>query len=246
MTIKLYIGNVGSGKTAYAVREMSKSNIQYISNIRTNKIKNNMLIKTEHIIKKDFIRTTKAGEDLFKYSFNKDFWIKLRDKYKQISLIIDEAHTVFSSRRSTSKQNVIMSDFIALARKLIGDQVSGYGDIVFISQLSRRIDVIARDMCHQVKYFKMYYVKYCTICSACWAEHSDMPELQIRCPKCRSGQLKKRNFKMVVMSFQGIEKFMRWQDFGSNTYYSKKQINNIENIFSNYDTLQWDNLLSDY
>ena len=248
MSIRIFLGNVGSGKTAYAVREMylDKSNKMNFSNIKTTKLNNSKLIKREMIIKKEQIGTRKNGEAVFSSKLNIDFWTNIRKKYKAINLYIDEAHSIFNSRRATSKINIIMSDYVALMRKMLGEQDSGVGDLTFITQLDRRIDVIARDMSTQIKHFTCYYIKKCTNCLKEWTENNEIPEPFYLCPHCNSNKIKRYNFVLHIHSFKNINDYTNWKEMGLESYYKEELVTDIEKYFPYYNTLQWDNLLSDY
>ena len=177
--IEIVVGNVGSGKTANSVKELAKNQDDRItfSNITTKKIKNNIPIKIEMIIKK-IPKLNAKGEETgsFTDELNIEFWEKMRKKYPQgINFIFDEAHTLFNARRSMSKQNVIMTDFLALIRKIVTSS-TGKGKLVFISQLPRRIDSIAREMCTLVKFYRCHYYKVCADCGAKHYETNDTVE----------------------------------------------------------------------
>ena len=245
--IKILLGNIGSGKTACTVRELmlNKSNRITFSNIKTKGIKNNVLISSDMIIKKEIIKTKQSGQVIYKLRLNVDFWKKVIKKYKSINVIIDEAHTILNARRAMSDVNKIMTDFMSLLRRIIGSSESGYGELVLISQLERRIDIVAKEMSTNVRYHLCHYKKTCKICFSTWNETNEIPEPLFNCPKCGSWQLIKHSHVIEVWHFKNVDFFVLWKYYRKKTYHQHYLINDIENYFHAYNTLQWENLISD-
>jgi predicted Zn-ribbon and HTH transcriptional regulator len=249
--IIIFLGNVGSGKTANCVREIMNDpdpeRVTY-SNIITKKVKNNIPINASMIIKKEQVGQKKNGEPIYKYEFNKEFWQDAVLKNPKINVIIDEAHTVLSARRAMSKSTQCMLDFLALIRRIVGQDPSGQGRLILISQLERRIDVIAKEMCNQVRFHICHYIKTCNKCGFSFRENNEVSELALQCPRCKHYYLRKHSFTIEVMHFPSMDLFIRWKYMGANKRQCVSrhyQINDIENYFKNYNTLQWDNLLTD-
>jgi hypothetical protein len=247
--IKIYLGNVGSGKTVSAVREIiNNSNFVTYSNIMTKKIKNNIVINKDMIIKKELLFTKKSGEEMFKYSFNKDFWINAISKNPNMNIIIDEAHTVLNSRRAMSKQTQCLLDFIALIRKILGSSSTGQGSLILISQLERRLDPVASEMATQIKFHICHYRKTCRNCGYSFSENNEAIEIRNACQKCGEYSLKKSDHVVEVYQFPRMDNFVRWKYLGipfkqtGNRHYL---IKDIEKYFDYYNTLQWENLFSD-
>lgn len=242
------MGNVGSGKTACQVRELilNKSRRKTYSNIITDKIPNNVLINPGMIIKKELIKTVKkrdgSTEKVFKLSLNKEYWQSIKEP---INVVIDEAHTMLNPRKSSSKCNIILTEFISLARRILGDSSTGYGELIFITQLQRRIDIIAREMCTQVRYHICHFTKTCK-CGTMWTENSEMPEGLWECPSCGGIKITKQNFRIEVWHFPSMTDYEAWKLWGNKTFYKHYFINDIEKYFPFYDTQQWDNLFSEY
>ena len=110
--IKIILGNVGSGKTAFAVREMARnlSNRTYYSNVKT-ELKWQRDIKPEMIIKQEIVdhkKNKKTGEmePIYKNTLNDTYWKNIKEP---INIVIDEAHTILNSRRAMSTINIIVS-----------------------------------------------------------------------------------------------------------------------------------------
>jgi len=156
------------------VREMALNLNQRktYSNIQTN-LKNQIDIRSDMIIKREIVdykknRKTEEKEPVYKYALNIDFWKKIKEP---LNVCIDEAHTILNSRRAMSKVNIIVSDWLALIRRVLGQTDAGFGELTFISQLANRIDVIARDMATNIIYTICHYLKTCKLCSMnyrCW------------------------------------------------------------------------------
>ncbi len=250
--ITIILGNLGSGKTALAVRKMALnlSNRKTYSNIQTS-LKNQVDISPEMIIKKeivDYKKNKKTGESepVYKLALNIDFWKNVSKKEGAIDLILDEAHTILNSRRAMSKTNIIVSDWIALIRQVLGQTDAGFGELTFISQLSGRIDVIARDMATNIIYCICHFLKTCENCGATWKENSEMPEGYLICPTCSSNKILKHTHNIEVWHFPNMRMFMAWHQIGQRTYYKRYVVTDIEKYFPLYNTLQWDNLLSEF
>lgn len=247
--ITISLGNVGSGKTASIVREMylNKSNRLTYTNIQTKGLKNVKLINADMIIHKEVIGEKKkkdgSTEIQYKKTLNKEFWMNIDEP---INVIIDEASQIINSRRFMSKTNEIMAQFLALIRRVLGSSDSGFGELTFIDQLYRKIDVNARDMATNVKYHICHFVKGCNGCGAKWQENSEIPKQLYQCPFCSSWKVIKFNHQIEVWEFANMNNFISWKEYGMNTFFEHYIIPDIEKIFKNYNTLQWDNLFEDH
>lgn len=246
--IRISLGNVGSGKTASEVREMmlNASRRTTYTNVKT-KIKHGRLLEPSMIIKKEQVDTIKkkSGEvqPVFDYKLNVEYWKSIKEP---INVVLDEAHSIMNSRRAMSKTNVIITDWLALIRRVLGQSESGYGELVFITQLPNRIDVIAREMAHQVRYHVCHFQKTCKKCGTTWRENSEMPESIWICPSCGDDRLRKHSHQIEVWHFSSMKEFEMWREFGQKNFYKHYLINDIEKYFPLYDTLQWDNLFGEY
>jgi len=252
MAIIVCLGNIGSGKTAGVVREMimNKQKINYYTNItskKPSKTKHIKKISADMIIerKEEGFKKKRDGstEPIYKLQLNKDFWFGVD---KPISVVLDEAHSIMNPRRSGSKVNVIVGDFLALLRRVLGEDSQSEGDLYLITQLSRRLDVIGRDMAHQVRYYVCHYTKTCLKCGLSWAENSEMPEQLRVCPRCEHHRLNKNNFVIEVKHFAGMKAYEDWKEFGVLSFHAHYFIKDIEDYFPYYDTHQWEDLFNDY
>lgn len=248
MTIRIDVGNIGAGKTACAVRDlyMNRTGRIVYSNIVTRGLKNSRVIHPsmiyEKVIVKEVRRRGGEVEPVYDYKLNADFWKNIKEP---ISVVIDEAHSVMNSRRAMSKKNIIITDWLALIRRVLGGASSGYGELVLITQLPRRIDPIARDMASQVRYHRCHYQKTCKNCGYAWQEQNDDPEPVWRCPYCQEIDILKHNHVIEVWHFANMQMYIGWSEWGMNTFHRHYFINDIESIFPMYDTLQWDNMFTE-
>lgn len=248
--IRISCGNIGSGKTASEVRELfyNLSGRKTYTNIKTD-FPYCVELKPEYIIKKTLVKTKRTGEEVFKLSFNKKFW---EENHEPINVTFDEISAIYDARRSMSKLNVIFSQFQNSLRRVLGNTDAGTGELVYITQWIESIDPRARMACTQIRHHSCDYQKTCKKCGCYWFENSDDPEhLQI-CPHCFSKDLLKHNHSVVVKKFgfkdeiTAEQNFFKWRDFGEETYYDEYTIEDIEQYFPHYNTLQWENLFEDY
>lgn len=244
MSISLYLGLPGSGKTAHVVRYMmlnSSHRIKY-SNIETKGMEHTILIKPEMIFMHDPARDTKQHKGV---KLNTDFWVSERKKYGSMDIILDEAHTLFNARRSMQRINLIMTDFLALIRRMLGSNDSGMGELILLTQLDRRIDIIARESATSILWHLCHYTKQCQKCGTWWQETNETPKKMWECIKCKSPYIKKQNHVIEVWEFKNMEAFELWRMRRIKTYYAHYVIEDIEQYFTVYDTMQITGLMTD-
>ena len=246
--ITICLGNVGSGKTATAVKYMldNPQKIFYTNiNVYGKNTKHIHKIKAEHLVKKTLIKTMKDGTPVYKKEFNKEFWLETKEKYQMLNVVIDEAHIFFNPRRSMSTTNIIMSDFLSLLRRIVGGVDGEKGELLLITQLSRRLDVIAKELSRHVFYCINHSTRVCDKCKLTYNQHNEIAELVYSCKHCgKKLKLIKQNIEQY--HFKNIENFNSWFEFGSKSYYKRIVITDIENYFKHYDTLQWDDVFSEF
>jgi len=246
--IKSILGNVGSGKTASIVRYMKERPYKtFVTNIDVNgkDFKHVIKLKADMIIKKEVLSVKKDGTENFKLTLNIEFWKELLKKYKTLNVVIDEAHIFFNPRRSMSKLNIIMTDFLALLRRVLGSS-DGTGELILITQLSRRLDIIAKEMTNEVTYCIHHFKVYCSKCKCNWRATNEDAESIESCPRCHSHFLKRKNSNIEIYKFRDFESFEMWYINKSKTYFKHFVITDIESIFGNYETLQFNDLFSEY
>jgi hypothetical protein len=254
--IRIFLGNVGSGKTISIIRELveNKTNPYYLhtySNIITKKkgkyaLPNNTSITRDMLIKKEVTKVKKDGTEEYKTTFNKEFWTTQKGTHPAFNIVIDEAHTVMNARSAMSKQNKVMGDFLALIRK-IANNPNSEATLTLISQIDSRIDIIAREMCTEVRYHIGLYDKRCKKCGAYWSEHSEMSDFQKHktCMICGSYNIEKFNLRILVHFFQSMTDYQNWKYDGIDTTIKTIIITNIQKYFPYYDTFQMDDLISE-
>ncbi len=254
MVIRISLGNAGSGKTLMEVRNIDiNSDIKTYSNIQT-KLKNQIDIDPSMIVKKELVdlkksRITGKDDPVYKFKPNLEYWQKATKK-NPVNIVIDEAHSIYSSRKSMSKLNICISDWIALIRRVVGENSQYQGELVLISQLWNRIDIIAREMATQIRYHKCHYYKSCIECGLSWNETSEMAEMYMQCPRCNTRNLFKHNYMVEIWKFKSMQKYQEWDrgflgSKGSRPYYSHYFVQNIEKYFPMYNTLQISNMFSE-
>lgn len=254
--IRIFLGNVGSGKTLSCVKELVDSDkkeykIQSFSNIITKKkgkyaISKNSIITKEMLIKKEVKKIKKDGSEEYKLTFNVDVWKQLKQTYKAFDIIIDEAHTLFNARNHMSTKSRVMNDFLSLIRKICSDPQHD-STLTLISQLDNRIDINARELATEVRYHIAIWEKVCKKCNAFWSEHSDLPDFKKHkeCPACKHHVLKKFNYRIIVYFFKNMDDYRGWKYNGIETFVTIKKYLNVERYFNYYDTFQLDDLISE-
>jgi hypothetical protein len=239
--IEIILGNIGSGKTATVVREivMRRDGKTTFSNIQMPDVAHCIEINKNMIVTEiDDPKNPKKTKEVM----NVAFWQDAVKKYGAVNVVIDEAHTVLNARRSMSKQNIIMTEWIALLRRVIGGSSENAGKLVLISQLDRRLDSISREMATRIKFCRCWYEKECQKCGSVFMESNEAPEKLFRCGECDALGLKQKNFIIEVYEFTDIEKYEKFAYWKLKSYYKHYYITDIEKYFSFYDTLQWDNM----
>lgn len=255
--IRLHLGNVGSGKTLSTMKEIIENpqNMYYSNIIPKINIPNMKTIQKEQIIKKEITGKKRNGEETYKLSLNSEFW---KQQPKPINIVLDEFHAFMNSRKSMSKMNIVLSDFLSLIRRAINSPLQE-GELILITQFLGRIDVNAREMAQQIRYFREHYIKQCkshgiifNYYNRSYWENSDIPKDKKNefCPICRK-PLFKSNQLIEVWHFSGDsgrsaeENFYYWKYKNFRSYYSHYYIRDSWKYYNCYDTFQWDNLFMD-
>lgn len=248
--IRISLGGVGSGKTASEVRDMfldATGKTTYTNIAVKGKHKNIKRLTPDLIIKKEIAKQIKRKDgslqNIYDYKINIDYWKELKEP---VNIVIDEFHNIANARASMSKKNRVFNTWLTMIRRVLGSSDALGGNLILISQLSNQVDLIARALCHQVRYHVCHYEKSCRRCNYRWHENSEMPESIVQCPRCKTYNLDKFNHKIEIWHFSKMEKFMQWKDFGMKTFYRHYIVWDIEEYFPRYDTLQWDNLFEEY
>jgi DNA-directed RNA polymerase subunit RPC12/RpoP len=247
--------NAGSGKTLMSVRDMHQENyINTYSNIKT-KFNNQININPSMIVKKELVdykknKVTGSNDPIYKFKPNLEYWQKATKK-QPINIVIDEAHSIFSSRKSMSRLNQCIGDWIALVRRIVGENDQYEGELIMITQLWHRLDRIIREMATQIRYHKCHYMKTCMDCGISWNETSEMAEKYKQCPMCLSRELFKHSYMIEIWKFKSMDNYVLWNSGysgskGSRPYYQHYFVKNIEQYFPMYSTMQISDLFSEY
>lgn len=202
--IKLFIGGVGSGKSVSIMREIKRRKQDCFVNFSCN-IKGCTRLKEEHIIKEVVIGYKRDGTPIMKKEVNYDFWKGLISKGNKFDIYIDEAHNIMHSRRSTSTWNTLFTMWLSQIRKILGSSEKNH--IYIISQRITGIDVVGRDLCHEITYM-----------------HKIESSIKVNTPVVESGRKLKKPIKLIYVVqyvFIGdlcIENFIRFLSTGQKTY----------------------------
>lgn len=142
--IKIILGGIGSGKSLTATKkiyDMHNKDVVF-TNFKVRDIKYTRL-KYYHIIEE-----SKDEKGKIHRSLNWEFWNKMKNEHEGFHVYLDEIHNIMHSRLSMTKQNVLMSSWVAQIRKILGGNEKY--DLVCISQELERIDVSVRDLTNEI------------------------------------------------------------------------------------------------
>lgn len=240
--IRIFLGKLGSGKSAYAVREMARNVTDRVTytNIVTKGISNVRLINPQDVIRKKVIDEKKKKYEL---DLNVEYWAQQK---KPLNVVWDEVHLTANSRMSTSKANMVLSRFIAMARRITGFDERGYGTFTFIAQKERTIDVNVRELANEIIYLVSKWVVRCEECGLRVFIHSEMPQYE-RCYRCGSWKVVKGDLILEVFHFNDWFKLYNWEQRIKGRWHFKREIiTDIESYFRHYDTLQIGNVWDTY
>jgi Zonular occludens toxin (Zot) len=239
--ISIRLGLLGSGKTLLAIREMKENpHLTYYSNIEC-RLPNVRLLTSDMIVSKSVIGEKRNGQQLVKFSVNEDFWRKQKGA---CSVVLDECHSILNPRKSMSNVNIAVTDWLSMLRRVLGENSRGGGDLILITQLPNRVDVIARELCTNVQHHLMHYIKICDDCSIAWSETSETPSIARKCLRCGSINLRKVGHRVEVFEFSSMQMYNAWKIFGMNCFHAHYFVHNVEEYFSEYNSWSWSNLLS--
>lgn len=145
--IIILVGGIGSGKTLTAVKDIVDRQQKIYTNFDLFNIPHERL-KYSHIFeeveKEDSRGNLKTGMKI-----NYNFWNE-QTKKQGFDIYLDEFHNVMGSRRSSSKRNILLSDWLSQIRKILGQ--SELHNLYLITQKLRRIDINSRDLAQSCIY----------------------------------------------------------------------------------------------
>jgi len=140
-----FVGGVGSGKTLSSAREV-------INNKKTAYCNFSVLSPYFKALKVSDLLLEEDDGRKSTFKVNWEFWENIKG---DIDIYIDEVHNLYSSRRSMSHENVMMSQLVSQSRKLLGDKSNS--NLVVISQKINKIDKDLRDLLHVIKHHDSFY-----------------------------------------------------------------------------------------
>lgn len=242
--IRIFLGQLGSGKSVSAVREMATDNSgrTTYTNLLTTKLPNVIHIKPDMIIKK--VKNDKKKNASFE--LNKEYWQKQK---KPLNIVWDEIHLTANARSSMSRVNMVLSRFIAMARRITGFDSRGYGHLIFIAQTERTVDVNIRELASEIRYHTGHWEIHCNDCNVSVMTDSEQQQIE-RCLKCGSWNIIKKNFVVEVRKFNSWDKYFNFRlKIKGNWHFERYIIPDIEKYFGHYDTMQmtdmWENYINE-
>ena len=236
--IRVFLGNLGSGKTACAVKEImdDESGRLTYTNTRLIRVPNTVFIRPCDVIQ---VVKDKDNEKKRLYQLNVEYWKKQK---KPLNVLWDEIHLTASARRSMSKANLVLSQFLAMARRITGFDKRGYGCFTFVAQKERTIDVNIRELCNEIIYHISYWKLTCEDCGRYTYPNSEQQQI-LRCLACGSWNVQKSDLYILRMFFNKWENYYRWCEGEGGRFHFKRQfVYDIEDYFKHYDTLQISNI----
>lgn len=238
--ITIFLGMLGSGKTASAVRELvnDKSGRITYSNLAVRNIKN-----VYHIKPQDIISKTEDEKGKITFDLNKEFWLKQK---KPLNILWDEIHLTANSRKSMSNINMVFSKFMAMARRLVGFDKRGYGHLIFIAQAERTIDVNIKELASEIRYHKSYWIVKCEECSVSIIANSEMEQIET-CLNCGSWKIERKGLNVEVRHFRTWGDYMNFKLNMPGKWHNKRyMIKDMADYFGYYDTMQMEDIWADY
>ena len=145
-----------------------------------------------------------------------------------------------------SKANMVLSRFIAMARRITGFDERGYGHLIFIAQAEKTIDVNIRELTSEIKYMLGHWVVNCRDCDNGFGRTSE--DMQVdKCPNCESGNIFITDNKIEVLTFVKWENYFAYRMGVKGKHYSDRYIvDDTKRYFKYYDTMQITDLWDDY
>ena len=144
--IIIIVGGIGSGKSLSVVKELierSDKSLAYV-NFTTKGIKNVVRLTMDMILNYEVDKKGKRSPT----SINFDYWANLRKENKSFSIYLDEVHNIIHSRQGMSKQNILLTKWLAQIRKVFGSAEKDH--LYLITQRLGRIDVALRELAHYI------------------------------------------------------------------------------------------------
>lgn len=142
--IRLILGQPGSGKTVSAVKRVVDAKELTYTNFRV-RAPGTIRIRLDMVIREEPNENPKLRPVRL---VNWDHWRGAILEHGGFHIFIDELHNIMHARLSMTKQNVLMSQWVAQIRKVTGENERF--DFVCISQELERVDVAVRDLTHEI------------------------------------------------------------------------------------------------
>lgn len=145
--IIILVGGIGSGKTLTAVKEVVDRQQKIYTNFELFNIPHERLKYSQIFDKVETVNSRGDVKETMKVNYN--YW-NSQTKKGGFDIYLDEFHNIMGSRRSSSKRNVLLSDWLSQIRKILGQ--SELHNLYLITQKLRRIDINSRDLAQSCIY----------------------------------------------------------------------------------------------
>jgi hypothetical protein len=246
--IKIFLGNLGSGKTLHAVKEIVEDNSGRMTytNLILKGVNNAVYIKPEDVIKK-----IESDKGKVKLDLNLEYWQKQK---RPLNVVWDEIHLMANSRSSTAKPNMVLSKFLAMGRRIVGRDDKGYGTLIFIAQKERTVDVNIRELADEIYEHISWNKIHCHDCNLNEVQSSNNARVSddalIRtCARCHSAALSVSLIRVEVKIFTGSSRASCWENYFDNKHKKSMYLCNLHKYYKYYDTMQiaslWDSFIED-
>jgi len=129
----------GSGKSLTATKKIVDSKELCYTNFH---------VRTPHTKRLKYAMILEYDENNKPIRVNWDYWKDSIQKYGGFNIVIDELHNLLNARRSMTKDNILITQWVAQLRKVTGE--NEVYDFLCISQELMRIDIAVRDLAHEI------------------------------------------------------------------------------------------------
>lgn len=147
------VGGIGSGKTVSAVKRIVDSRYHCFVNLNVDCGHVHRLKKDDIVQEADIpyqVHLKKGTETRYKKGLevNWDFWESANTRFKRFHIFADEAHNLFSARRSATKWNILCLQWGSQLRKFLSDKEDTHFHL--ITQRLTRVEVGFRDLLNKI------------------------------------------------------------------------------------------------
>lgn len=154
--IRIFVGNIGSGKSLSAIRVMKLRNQHTFCN-QGLKFDKAHRMKVTDIVEQVIDEPEEGSKAKAKtrLEVNWKFWVEQTTKYKHYDIFLDEIASFMGARNSMTGFSKKAMEWIAQIRKILGE--SELNDIILVSQKLDGIDITIRDFAHEITHCQKFY-----------------------------------------------------------------------------------------